>query len=236
MRYDRILFSAVFGVASVVGPLIAGAGHSGLVNPPPRKTLRQYVDEFDFLDLFLIMAGIHSTIAYNTSTLVQMRTTTALLLSVFIHGFGYYMATYCQIMSLSFDSSYFQILGSTVIIAGIEMMPFSFGCSIVAIISGRIVARTGKSRELIWGAYALMTLEFGLMIQLDESSNRAEKELYILVAAIGVALHASMPVAHMATLTAAFGLVRTLSCSVGLSVGNVIFANSLENRLKDVPE
>ncbi|THU98329.1 hypothetical protein K435DRAFT_661198 [Dendrothele bispora CBS 962.96] len=94
-------------------------------------------------------------------------------------------------------------MGSTVIIAGIETMPFSFGCSIVAIISGRIVAKTGKYRGLIWGAYyALMALGFGSMIQLDESSsrykymyalgachltpNKAEKELYILVAAIEV--------------------------------------------------
>ncbi|THU92794.1 hypothetical protein K435DRAFT_862115 [Dendrothele bispora CBS 962.96] len=63
------------------------------------------------------------------------------------------------------------------------------------------------------------------------------------------ALQASMPVAQMAMSTAAFGLVRRgqennrnellfsgLSVSVGLSIGNVIFANSLENRLKDIPE
>ncbi|KAK1233924.1 hypothetical protein PQX77_002887, partial [Marasmius sp. AFHP31] len=50
-------------------------------------------------------------------------------------------------------------------------------------------------------------------------------------------LQACMPIAEMATSTTAFILVRTLSGSIGLSVGNVIFANSLRERLlKDAPD
>ena len=46
-----------------------------------------------------------------------------------------------------------------------------------------------------------------------------------------------MPLADMAASTTAFILFRTLMGSVGLSVGNVIFANTLKKRLaKDAPD
>ncbi|KAJ4475211.1 major facilitator superfamily domain-containing protein [Lentinula edodes] len=111
--------------------------------------------------------------------LFKTRTTAGLLISVFIHGFAYYMAVY-------FIPVYFQVLGSSAIMSGIEMLPYSFGSSMLSIISGRVVTTTGKTRPTIWFGFVVMTLGYGLMIQLSDTSNRAEKELYLLVAAIGV--------------------------------------------------
>ncbi|KAJ8087292.1 hypothetical protein PM082_006122 [Marasmius tenuissimus] len=165
--------------------------------------------------------------------LFKTRTTTAILGSGSIHMFVFLMVTY-------FMPAYFQALGSSAVGSGIKMLPFSLVASAVSFTSGQVVAKTGRYRPVMWAGFVLMTLGFGLMIQLDDTSSKAEQGLYIFVAALGagcffqiptVALQACMPIAEMATSTTAFILVRTLSGSIGLSVGNVIFANSLRQRL-----
>ena len=51
------------------------------------------------------------------------------------------------------------------------MIPYSLGASLTAILSGVIVARSGKYRAITWGAWAMMTLGWGLMTTLDDHSN-----------------------------------------------------------------
>ncbi|KAL0566008.1 hypothetical protein V5O48_016002 [Marasmius crinis-equi] len=171
--------------------------------------------------------------------LFKTRTTTAILGSGSIHMFVFLMATY-------FLPAYFQALGSSAVASGIKMLPFSLVASIVSFTSGQVVAKTGRYRPVMWTGFVFMTLGFGLMIQLDDTSSHVEQEMYIFVAALGagcffqiptVALQACMPLAQMATSTTAFILVRALSGSIGLSVGNVIFANALRSRLlEDAPD
>ncbi|KDQ21893.1 hypothetical protein BOTBODRAFT_40523 [Botryobasidium botryosum FD-172 SS1] len=169
--------------------------------------------------------------------LFMTRTTTALLFSVFIHGFAFFAASY-------YLPLYFQILGSSALMSGVEMIPFSMFCAFVSIGSGLLVSRTGKYRPTIWFAWFVMTLGYGVMIRLDEASHRVEKVLYLMVAALGVGclfqtpligLQAAMPISDMATSTAAFGLIRTISGTIGISVGNVIFTSELRRRLSQIP-
>jgi hypothetical protein len=51
------------------------------------------------------------------------------------------------------------------------MLPYSLGNSFISALSGIVVARTGDYRLVIWGAWAIFTLGFGLMIKLDDASN-----------------------------------------------------------------
>lgn len=82
------------------------------------------------------------------------------------------------------------------------------------------------------------------MIMLEENSSTAKQELVLLVAGLGVgcffqppliALQAAMPLKDMAVSTAVFTLIRTLGGTVGISVGDTIFASEVTKRLAKIP-
>ena len=52
-----------------------------------------------------------------------------------------------------------------------RMIPFSLSASVTSIISGVLVTRIGAYRGVIWVAWALMVLGWGLMTTLDDKSN-----------------------------------------------------------------
>lgn len=160
-----------------------------------------------------------------------------LLVSVFIHALAFFSATY-------YIPLYFQVLGASATMAGIKMFPFSLGGALVAIASGQVVTRTSKYRPTMWFSWPVMTLGFGLMIMFDEKSSLAKQEVILAVAALGVGslfqtpligLHAAMPLKDMATATSAFGLIRTLGGTIGISIGGAIYASEVKRRLSSIP-
>ncbi|KAI1795901.1 MFS amino acid permease [Ganoderma leucocontextum] len=169
--------------------------------------------------------------------LFKTRTTALLLITVFFHAFGFFAGSY-------YLPVYFQVLGSSATGAGVRMLPFSLSGALMSIVSGQIISRTGRWRPVMWAAWAIMTLGWGLMITLDDTSNTAERVLYPFVTAIGVgclfqtpliALQAAMPLKDMATSTAAFVLIRTLGGTVGISVGQAIISSELRQRIAKIP-
>lgn len=66
---------------------------------------------------------------------------------------------------------YFQVLGASPTLAGIKVIPLSLGSSLMAIVTGLIVVKTGDYRVVMWAGLAVMTLGFGLMIQLDYNTS-----------------------------------------------------------------
>lgn len=170
---------------------------------------------------------------------------------VFIHSFSFISASYYLPLS-------FQAMGASALLSGVYVIPFSLGSAFVSIVSGFILAKTGKYRVIITGALCFLVLGFSLMATLDSTSNRsvstpsecradppssAQQELYLIVAAIGVgplfqapliALQAAMPIKDMATSTGAFGLTRSLGGTIGISVGGAIVGSQLNSRLSSV--
>lgn len=124
------------------------------------------------------------------------------------------------------------------------MLPFALGGALVALISGQILSRLGDVRSIMWFAWTVITLGFGLMIQLDDRSNKAEKELYPLVAAIGIGclfavpligLQSVMPLKDIATSTGAFGFLRLLGGTIGISIAQAILSSTLRKKISKIP-
>ncbi|KAH8119468.1 MFS general substrate transporter [Phellopilus nigrolimitatus] len=168
--------------------------------------------------------------------LFRTRTTTAILLSALLHSFMFFSASY-------YVPLYFQVLGSNATMAGVRQLPLSLGSSLMAIVSGVIVSRTGRYRPVMWVGWAVMTLGFGLMTMLEENTSAAKQEIWLLVAGLGIGclfnppligLQAAMPMKDMATSTTTFELIRTLGGTVGISVGDTIFSTELKKRIARV--
>jgi hypothetical protein len=51
------------------------------------------------------------------------------------------------------------------------MIPFALGASVASIVAGITVTRTGSYRGIIWAAWAIMIIGWGLMTTLDDRSN-----------------------------------------------------------------
>ncbi|KAJ7449942.1 major facilitator superfamily domain-containing protein [Mycena latifolia] len=169
--------------------------------------------------------------------LFQTRTTAAILVSTFFHALGFFSGAY-------YLPLFFQVLGSSATGAGVRMLPFSLGSALVSALSGQIVTRLREYRPVIWFAWPVMTLGFGLMITLDEKSGAAKEAVYPLVAALGVGclfqtpligLQAAMPIKDMATSTSTYGFIRTLGGTVAIAMGQAIISSTLRKKIAQIP-
>ncbi|EIW85069.1 MFS general substrate transporter [Coniophora puteana RWD-64-598 SS2] len=167
----------------------------------------------------------------------RTRTTGIILITTFLHAMTFFAGSY-------YLPLYYQVLGASATGSGIRMLSYSLGGAALSALSGQIVTRTGTYRPLMWFAWGVMTLGWGLMTMLDNTSNTAEKEIYPLITAIGIgclfqtpliALQAAMPIKDMATSTGAFVFLRTLGGTVGITVGEAILSSVLQQRLSSIP-
>ncbi|KAJ3857032.1 MFS general substrate transporter [Lentinula lateritia] len=191
--------------------------------------------------VLLLMAGVYEIFTTKSAILparlFKTRTTSIVLVSVFLHAICFFQGAY-------YLPLYYQILGASATGSGVRMLPFSLGSAFMSAISGVVVSKTREYRLVMWISWAIFVVGYGLMTMLDSHSNTAMKELYPFVAAIGIgclfqtpliALQAAMPLKDMATSTGAFGFIRTLGGTVGISVGQVIFSSTLSPRLAKIP-
>ncbi|KAJ7125471.1 MFS amino acid permease, partial [Mycena crocata] len=191
--------------------------------------------------VLLIAAGVNECFTTRSPIvpprLFQTRTTGIILVSTFFHALGFFSGAY-------YLPLYFQVLGSSATGAGVRMLPYSLGCALVSATSGQVVTRMKEYRPVIWFAWPILTLGFGLMIMLDDKSGAAKEAVFPLIAAVGVGclfqtpligLQAAMPIKDMATSTSTYGFIRTLGGTVAIAMGQAIISSTLRKKITHIP-
>ncbi|APA09339.1 hypothetical protein sscle_05g041090 [Sclerotinia sclerotiorum 1980 UF-70] len=151
----------------------------------------------------------------------------------FCHGFVFISASY-------YLPLYFQaVLGATPLLSGVYLLPFALSLSLTSASTGVFIKKTGKYLPPIYFGLTVMTLGFGLFINIPRTENWSKIIIYQIVAGIGVgpnfqspliALQSLVKRADIATATATFGFTRNLSTSISVVVGSVVFQNEMQKR------
>ncbi|KAH6853972.1 major facilitator superfamily domain-containing protein [Chaetomium sp. MPI-CAGE-AT-0009] len=146
---------------------------------------------------------------------------------VFLSG-SYYLPLYLQ-----------AVLGASPLMSGVYILPWVMSLSLVSAGTGIVIKKTGKYLPCIIFGMAVMTLGFGLFIDLEPRANWAKIILYQLVAGIGVgpnfqapliALQTTVEPRDMASATGTFAFVRQLFASISIVIGGVVFQNGMEKQ------
>ncbi|KAL8691558.1 MAG: hypothetical protein Q9218_003237 [Villophora microphyllina] len=151
----------------------------------------------------------------------------------FIHGFVFIAGEY-------YLPLYFQAVEeASPIRSGVLILPFFLSETVMGIMVGILIHRTGRYLELMWVGTLLMAIGFGLFIHLDATSSLGEIVGSQIVAGLGsgmlfepplIAIQANVSQDDTATATAAFGFTLNMATSISIVIGGVIFQNSMQNR------
>jgi len=146
---------------------------------------------------------------------------------VFISG-SYYLPLYFQ-----------AVLGASPLMSGVYILPFVVTLSLVSAIAGVLIKKTGKYLPPIIAGMVLMTLGFGLFINLDSYPNWPKLIVYQIIAGIGVgpnfqspliALQTMVEPRDMASATATYGFIRQLFTAISIVIGGVVFQNGMQSQ------
>ena len=163
--------------------------------------------------------------------LFQNRSRMGALGTCFAHGIVFIAGSY-------YLPLYFQaVLSATPLLSGVYQLAFVGGLGLFSLGVGIFIRKTGRYREPIWVGMSLMTLGFGLFIDLPTSANWAKIVPYQIIAGLGtgpnfqaplIALQNHIEPKDMATATATFAFTRNLATSIGIVIGGVIFQNRMD--------
>lgn len=151
----------------------------------------------------------------------------------FCHGFVFISGTY-------YLPLYFQaVLGATPILSGVYLLPFVLALSFVSGATGVFIKKTGKYLPPIYFGVTVMTLGFGLFIDLGPTTNWAKLIIFQIIAGIGtgplfqsplIALQSRIAPGDIAVATATFGFIRNISCAISVVIGSVVFQNQMAKK------
>ncbi|KAK3905768.1 major facilitator superfamily domain-containing protein [Staphylotrichum tortipilum] len=154
-----------------------------------------------------------------------------------LHGFVFISGSY-------YLPLYFQaVIGASPLMSGVYVLPWVMSLSLVSAATGIVIKKSGKYLPPLIFGMAVMTLGFGLFIDLEPRANWTKIVLYQLVAGIGVgplfqspliALQTTVSGRDMASATGTFAFVRQLFSAVSIVIGGVVFQNGMQKQYPDL--
>ncbi|KAI1115629.1 MFS general substrate transporter [Nemania sp. NC0429] len=147
--------------------------------------------------------------------------------AVFISG-SYYLPLYFQ-----------AVIGVSPLLSGAYSLAFALPLSFVSALTGVWMKKTGQYMPAIVFGMVLLTLGFGLFIDLGSPVNWAKLIIYQIIAGIGVgpnfqspliALHSGLQPKDIAAGTATFQFIRQLATSISIVISGVVFQNGMEKQ------
>ncbi|KAL9062375.1 MAG: hypothetical protein Q9157_008976 [Trypethelium eluteriae] len=157
----------------------------------------------------------------------------ALFLLTFAHnmvsiGVEYYLPLYFQ-----------SVKQATPLHSGILIVPMMVTEASVEVLTGILIHRTGRYREIIWIGVTLMTLGTGLYINFRIDTPIARIIGFEIIGGIGtallfqapgIAMQSTVSQADTATAIATMGFIRNIATSLSIVLGGVVFQNSMTAR------
>ncbi|MBE3041294.1 MFS transporter, partial [Candidatus Bathyarchaeota archaeon] len=165
--------------------------------------------------------------------LFRDRSNVACLFVSFFHSFVFLSGSY-------YLPLYFQgVKGLSSLDSGIYLLAYVLPLSLVSALIGFVIRATGNYNIGIVAGLAVMTLGFGLFIDLDADSGLTKMILYQVVAGIGVgpnfqspliALQAGVEGRDIASATSTFSFMRQIAGAISVVVGGVVFDNEMQRQ------
>ncbi|KAF4974884.1 hypothetical protein FZEAL_8266 [Fusarium zealandicum] len=135
---------------------------------------------------------------------------------------------------------YFQgVLGSSSLLSGVYLLPYVLSLSFISAAVGVFIKKTGRYKMAIVSGVVVMTLGFGLFIDLEARANWAKIIVFQIIAGLGVgpnfqapliALQTNVEPRDIGSATSTFSFIRQLGTSISVVIGGVIFNNEMEKK------
>jgi EmrB/QacA subfamily drug resistance transporter len=167
--------------------------------------------------------------------LFRIRAFTASVLAIFLAAMGFFAA-------IVFLPRWYQVVaGSSATESGYQILPLLGGLIVSAIVSGQIVARTGRYKTLILGALIVLSAGLLLLTNLRPDTSRPLVWLWMAIAGLGIGptlavftlvVQNSVPIRQLGAATSNITLFQQVGGTVGLAITGSIFGSVM---LEEVP-
>jgi EmrB/QacA subfamily drug resistance transporter len=162
-------------------------------------------------------------------TLFRIRAFTASVTAMFLAAMGFFAA-------VVFLPRWFQFVqGASATESGYQILPLLLGLIISAIVSGQIVARTGRYKLLITGAMVVLAAGLFLLTNIKPDTDYPLLWLWMALTGLGIGpafavftlvVQNSVPVRHLGTGTSSLTLFQQVGGTVGLAITGTVFGST----------